>query len=239
MSAKFFGKLKRVNKKSNLIVYGYLRQCETTIFGELSKSNTYYNFPEIMLNICLIYYHIMDKWDKKYIGETHKLSNDELSIEVSANGFFSSFGTETASPPGKYVWKFKLNAIPTSFGDEHNEYWGIILGVWKINSGPSPLVSTYWTDCGSGGTWKYGYAYDITAGTLVDCTGSNAATGGEYGKKCSAGDMVEMCLDFDTSTLKLIINGKDMGVSHQDIEDTEYKLALCTYDSGSIIEIVP
>ena len=37
------------------------------------KSNPYYNFPEIMLNICLIYYHIMDKWDKQYIGDFHKL----------------------------------------------------------------------------------------------------------------------------------------------------------------------
>ena len=60
MSTDFFQKLKQVNKRHNLIVYGYLRTCQGKIFGELSKLNAYYNFPEIINKICLVYYHIID-----------------------------------------------------------------------------------------------------------------------------------------------------------------------------------
>ena len=237
MSANFFEKLKRVNKESNLIVYGFLRECEVNIFGELSKSNAYYNFPEIMLNICLIYYHIMDKWDEKYIGRHHKLSKDGLRIENIRNGFGTSFGEETVSSPGKYHWRFKLEKVApnTSVSD----YWCIVLGVWKTNCGTAPVVNNYYTKCANWkGQYKYGYAYDITMGTLISADGGNAG-GGNYGKRCKGGDIIELCLDFNAFTLKLIINGEDMGISHNEIEDTKYRVALCTFHTGSIIEMLP
>ena len=239
MTDNFFEKLKRVNKRSNLIIYGYLRECESKIFGGKQDKNPFYNFPEIMKTICLIYYHITDQWDPQYIAPNHKLSHDGLRIsnDTVTSRFESSFGQQIAHSPGKYIWKFKLLQVPKL---DYNAYWTVILGIWKINSCESPVTDDYWTGCAKDkGNWAYGYAYDVTAGTLVNDNGQNACTGGEYGTNCKGGDIIEMCLDFDTSTLRFIINGEDMGPTPHQIQDTEYRLALCTFHKGSIIEMLP
>ena len=72
------------------------------------------------------------------------------------------------------------------------------------------------------------------AGALVDAKGDNARLGGQYGKKCKTGDVIEMYLDFDKCTLSFNINGEDMGCSHQNIEKTEYKIAICTSCNAEI-----
>ena len=246
MSTNFFEKLKQVNKKSNLIVYGYLRENEKNIFGELLKLNPYYNFPDILNNVCLIYYHITNRWDTKFIGKYHKLiyeheyeNEDGLLLQSDSSYFSSSFGKDIISPTGRYQCKFELLNIPRETVN-YDIYWMIILGVWKIKSAESPITDSYWTGAGrgTGGEWTYGYAYDLGAGTLVNAQGTNARLGGQYGKKCKTGDIVEMCLDFDKLTLSFAINGQDMGPSHQNIEATEYRVAVCTGESDVKIKIL-
>ena len=177
-------------------------------------------------------YHATDRWDKKYIGTFHKLINNESCIEHIDRGFSSSFGEQIASSPGQYHWRFKLHKQGYS-----NCRCSTVLGIWKIKSCDLPPVNTWWTCTGKGGKWKYGYAYDLLTGYLINETGDNA-NGPQYGKKCEEGDIIEICLDFDALTLKLIINGEDMGISHNDIEDTEYRVALCTFYGKTMMEML-
>ena len=237
MSNNFFANLKRVNKRSNLIVFGYLRENESKIFGELMKLNTFYNFPEILHNICLIYYHITDKWDTKYIGECHKLSQDGLSIEnIRDSTFNSSYGEVIAKSPGVYHWKFKLQFVP----ELSYSYWAIILGVWKTKSAEVPPTNNHFSSTANrDGSFVWGYAFDAMNGTLVDAPGTNAKVGGDYGRKCKTADIVEVILNLDVFTIKFNINDEDFGIAHKNIEDTEYRVALTTYYIGPIVEMLP
>ena len=54
----------------------------------------------------------------------------------------------------------------------------------------------------------------------------------EYGRKCQEEG------DFDTLTVKLIINDEDMGILHNDIEDTKYRVAVRTAHPGTVIEML-
>ena len=235
MATDFFSKLKSINKKSHLIVYGYLREYEMDTFGDLCKSNPYYNFPEIMLKICLIYYHTMDKWDKRYIGPHHELTKDGLCIENTKEKTGTSYGEIIASSPGVYKWRFKLNHVPKL----SYSYWGIILGVWKITAAQEPKTKKSFPSITNyQGSHKWGYAFDAMNGTLVNARGDNAKTGGEYGRRCVTGDVVEVVLDLDVFTIKFNINDKDYGFAHKDIEDTEYRIALTTVYKGPIVEML-
>ena len=239
MSSNIFERVKKVNKRDSLIVYGYLRECEKDLFSELRESNPYYNLPEIMQNVCLIYYHIADEWDPKYVGVHHKLTKDRLCIENISkdDDESSSYGTLIASSPGIYKWKLRLNHVPNL----NYSYWAVIIGIWKTKSSKEPVLDTSFASITTKKTypWSWGYAFDAMNGTLVNSSGTNAKTGGEYGKKCKTGDIIEIILDFDKLTLKFNINDQDMGIAHSDIEDTEYRVALSTGFDAPIIEMIP
>ena len=237
MSNTFFERLKRINNVTNLTVYGYLREHEKNIFGKLIESNPFYNFPELMHKICLVYYGMMDEWDPNYIGRFHQLSKDGLCIENTAKAqFSSSYGKLIAKSPGIYRWRFKLNYLPVL----SYSYWTVILGVWKIKSATKPVTGHHLASTAHGqGKWRWGYAFDVMNGTLVDAVGTNAKEGGYYGRKCVTDDIIEIVLDLkDEFSIRFNISGEQGKIAYT-VEDTEYRVAVSTYYKGGIVEMLP
>ena len=237
MSTSFFERLKAINEQTNIVVSGYLRENEANIFGELIESNPFYNFPKLLHTICLLYYAFLDEWDPEQIGKWHKLSDNGFCIEnVGPSRFCSSYGKLVAKSPGIYRWRFKLVNVPVL----SYSYWAIILGVWKTQSADKPPVHTHHASTGNRkGQYLWGYGFDVMNGTLVDAPGSNAKEGGDYGKKCVTGDIIEIELDLKVEfTIRFNINGEQGKIAHN-VEDTEYRVALSTYYIGPIVEMLP
>ena len=90
---------------------------------------------------------------------------------------------------------------------------------------------------GGPGDYKWGYAFDAPAGVLIGKSGQSA-NGPKYGEKCVKGDIVEIELDLNQFTLRYRKNDKDLGISHKDIEDTDYRVALSTCNENMIIEML-
>eukprot|EP01084_Bolivina_argentea_P209043 356177_1 len=212
MAEMFFQKRNNVNNKSKLIVYGYLREFQNNTFGEISKINPYYNMPQIVENICLIYYYLYDKWDSQYIAKVHTLNEKNQCIEHTGEPFYQSSFCSTIADCGKYHWKFKIKHVPKQHG------W-IVIGIWKTMSKRKPPIHTYFTE---GDSYDSGYGYVVTEANITNASGGGR--GGSYGVTCKSGDIVDMLLNFDNLTLKYSVNDKDMGIAFL-ITNTPYKAA--------------
>ena len=205
---------KNIPQRQKDLIYGYIRKIQA-IFP---KDNTYYNIPDSVNYICALFYHLKDKWDPKYIGANHKLSNDGYSLTIGG-GASSSYGTVIVKSPEVYRWKFKIHKAPA------NSHWNLVLGVWKIKSADKPVTDTHFTNSTNNkGTFEWGYAVDLSYGNLIEVQGSYS-NGPEYGSRCKDGDVVEMVLDLKKFTLGYKINDNDFGPAFKEIEDTEYRVA--------------
>ena len=131
--------------------------------------------------------------------------------------------------PGIYRWKFKIRRLPKG------GWWTLILGVWKTKNKPYPVTNDCFTFTG-GGPNEYGYAFNAAHGHRLTANGCNSA-GGEYGRTCKKGDIVEIVLDLYEFTFGVRINDKDYGVMYQ-VENTEYRVAFCNDVKWVCIEML-
>ena len=114
-------------------------------------------------------------------------------------------------------------------------WWELIFGVWKTKASPQPVIDDCFTFTGEGPN-AYGYAFNAAYGHKLTSNGGNSA-GGEYGRACKEGDIVEIVLDLYEFTFGIRINDKDYGVMHQ-VENTEYRVAFCNDIGGVCIEML-
>ena len=222
---------KDIPQRDKDLIYGYIRKIQATL---PINDDTFYNIPESINYICALFYYARDKWDPNYIDKNDTLSNDGHAITMKGSAS-SSYGSTRARAPGIYRWKFMVHEIPESFSS-----WALVLGVWKTKSADKPLTSTHFTNSTkNGGTYEWGYAYDLSYGNLVSHSGSNS-NGPKYGAKIKKGDIVEMILDLNIFTLRYKTNDQDMGIAFKGIEDTEYRVACSSeHSSGVKIEMLP
>ena len=236
MAALDLSRAKSIPQKEKDLINGFIRRIQA-IFP---KHTTYFNIPTSINLICALFYnlYVNDRWDPKHIGVYHKLTNNSYSIDHYKDGWqSSSFGSVIVKSPGIYRWRFKISQLAHT-SVQYDMYWSVVLGVWKIKSARKPPSNTYFANTGKKvGYNLWGYAYDTTTGVLIGSKGTNA-DGPKYGQKCRKGDIIEIELDLNEFTLRYIINDKDMGISHKDIEDTEYRVALSTCEKGAIVKML-
>ena len=229
MTTLDFGMIKNIPQRDKDAIYGYIREMQ----ARFPKDNTFYNIPESINYICALFYFLKDKWDPKYIGQDHTLSDDGYSITTKGGQGSSSYGTDIAKSPGIYRWKFKIQELP-----KYMFSWSLVIGVWKVKSANKQVTDTYFTNCTQNqGEYEWGYAYDISYTQLVEKTG-HYSNQRKYGLKIKIGDIVEMILDLNLFTLRYKINDEDMGIAFENIEDTEYKAAFSSGNSDVRIEIL-
>ena len=92
-----------------------------------------------------------------------------------------------------------------------------------------------------------GYAFISSAARLTDasspgnysCNGAiGKVSAAEYGQICVAGDVIEMHLDLKHLTLKYDINNIEYGIAFENIEECEYKAAVCIEGEGYSIRLL-
>ena len=213
-----FHEIKNMDKESIYTVYGFIRDSQKM----LPKNKPYYNIPELINKICLIFYYDNDEWDKKYISSGMKLVNKNCLVQTQIN-YKSSFGKRIIKS-GKKNWKFRIEKC-------QYESWGILIGIWKIESEKEPPTETYFTHRGDNAA----YAFNVDYAKLVNKRGSGH--GRDYGIKCKDGDIIDMYLDMNNLTLSFAINNKHYGKAF-DIEDTPYRLAVMMQDINNSITML-
>eukprot|EP01084_Bolivina_argentea_P008344 15642_1 len=132
-----FSRLKSIGKKQRCLVFGYMRNIETKLLNKM-------NIPQIVTNICLLFYDFKDEWDANCIGSRMKIDPDTNILKIvnkKAVGYYQSGYLKTiCSPPFNYHWTFKIIK-----DDGINKYWNMNIGIWKINVGKT-LTENYFTD---------------------------------------------------------------------------------------------
>ena len=76
-------KLKKIDDKSKLIIYGFIREIQTL----LSQNNLLYNIPLSISHIILLFYFEMDEFD--LFAHGLKLSKDRRTVIVSKSIYHS------------------------------------------------------------------------------------------------------------------------------------------------------
>ena len=189
-----FDKLERIDQSRKDTVSGFIR-CATNK-----------HIPEEIIHICMLFYALVDRFDPKFIdSEILKLYEETQSVlRFSCHGQTNVYLTNIVDS-GHHKWTFRI-VKRTSL---------MAIGIWRVQTNVSPPIKYYFTD-----GYDDGYAYILSYGK------SSAINGGHsdknYGVKVNDGDMVEMILDFDESSLSFTVNGIDYGKSH-DVKLGKYR----------------
>ena len=229
--------VKKLNKSFNIdrsrpIVFGYIRECGDVLFGDHQKENAYYDIPDVICDITLIFYHLNDKFDPDNIGKHHIFDAEENSIKhdktIDDNidiFWVSSFGKEIVSK-GRFEWRFELKNIP------NDDPWAIYIGIWKVNDeqNKKPPTGSYFTQD------RGGYAYEVNCGRMVSDNGDGE--GDSYGVKCVTGDILDMIIDLDKCTLSYCVNGTDLGIAKAEIESVAYRAAVMTCEDNYQVQML-
>ena len=214
-------RLQKMPEKKKHIVCGYIR--------EMSSSSEY-ETPITISELCLLFYTFeYDEWDKKWIGTTMNLDDDKRIITLNKNGGFSTSFLSRIAEYGYHEWKFRIISC---------EPWGgyLRIGIWGLqNQNDKPPNNTFFTN-NQDRRNKY-YAFDITQGTKYQY---NHIFGNslKYGIKCNKKDMIiDMILNFHTSSLKFKIDGIDHGKSHT-IQPGQYRACVCMFNPGDSVQLL-
>ena len=84
-----FAKISTFDDRIKKIVFGFIRNSQKL----LPKNNQYYNIPDLVIQICLLYYLINDKFDKKCIGNQMFLDEKNETIIMKKSTSNSAFLT--------------------------------------------------------------------------------------------------------------------------------------------------
>ena len=231
-------RIKSAPNKIKYTVFGWIRQNYHSSIN--SKSKLFNNIPELIYNICLCYYYIKDKWDKKLKSKHIILSNNDTCIYFK-RGHEASWQTifgEKICKTGITEWRLKIIKIDIDSGN----LWNIIIGV---------------VDCSSISTWSV--VLDVGAKDFTDISNNYAFIGGAkikykygqhwfdvlnpnnkqniYGEKfANVNDEISVILDLNNYTISYKINGNDYGIAFN-VEPQDYRLAI-SICKGRMIQLI-
>eukprot|EP01084_Bolivina_argentea_P208738 355760_1 len=221
-------------QKDITIVFGYIRKCQSHLFP---SNITYYTIPDLVIHLCLSYYHIlMDKWHidslcDEFILENETLITNNAEWDNDSECYRTAFLSNIIES-GKHKWTFQiLNYKGKSHG------YNYFFGIHKISScrDLKELSKTYFTQ-----DTKNVYGWLASCRMLLDLSydDDEGSCSERYGQEIKDNDIVEMCIDLYNMQLKYIINGKDYGKAF-DIEKTKYRAAVLLSCQGNQIKLLP
>ena len=203
-----FKRIKNVNKRSKLTVYGFVHQYEALYLSQI-------------IDIILYFYYLTDEWDPTQIGQDLQLlDHDTLKINASESHCGGSAYLTNIISHGIFSWRFKI----IQGCDEMN------FGIYKYKKKIKNSYDRFYNEPNNG----YAYCAFKSFGELMDPTKYGYYMLEEYGANCNDGDVVEMTLDLYERTLSFKVNDVDYGVAFNDIEYTQYRAAIFmyVYDKG-------
>eukprot|EP01084_Bolivina_argentea_P093196 167631_1 len=205
-------KLKDIDDRTTLSVYGYIRKCELHSI-----------IPDIIINLCVLFYHVGDYFTICYKSAVINDANDTVTHTMS--GCVSTCYGALKIPsmrPSIHVWKFKITATKkdsfVSIGitesdinnvDDCNEAFCYVKD--KINYG--------FSNCG----WK--------------CSKNiNQIYGGKYGHN----DTITMILNSVDHTLRYEVNGSTRGLCYtvECNKNLHYKMGVYTHAKNTVVKLL-
>ena len=208
--------IKNIDQKSKDLVVGYIRGIIT-------------NVPLDINNMCILYYFLMDEWDRNCIHENIKLIDND-TIEMSGSYQSCNAFLTNKVKSGKHIWKFLLNNFKIKQDSEDKYCSRITIGIFNTNLCKHPPLEDHFTfaEIDNNNNIKHTDESDED-----EWLGTESRTGYKYTfnnwddikKKDSLKekDIMTISLDLDQLTLKFALNGNP-------VNDTKIKRA--TYRIG-------
>ena len=116
-----FSVLKKIDTKTKFIVFGFIRNYEKQ---SLSKHT-----PELVIQICLLYYYIKDEFDEECMGNKLILDKKQqtITMKILKNGYQESNSAFLTNihESGIQSWKFKISKCGNHTG------WSTTIGIYK------------------------------------------------------------------------------------------------------------
>ena len=104
-----------------MTVFGYINGIQCLF----QSDNSYYQIPELIKQICTIFYASIHEWDLQFIGSNVKFFADTNSIRhTRINKSSSSFLAEKFNS-GIHVWRFRIDKCKSK------TRWTSTIGIWK------------------------------------------------------------------------------------------------------------
>ena len=223
-----FDRIKTISDKSKLVVYGFIHQTENILSHAENKTI----IPDLVINLCILFYALLDRFDPKCIGPDMKLNEETQCIVQMKTGSNSAF-LSNIFESGSYYWRFKINECES--GRDKDPWWSQSIGIWQVKSDDTNEVEcamlTYFTEYSNR---TYGFANDY--GELIDRR-TGCVEDEKYGIQTKTGDIVEMYADMDNLELRFIINDIDYGKAF-DIEAGKYRAVINLYDAEDSITLL-
>ena len=223
--------IERIKQKDSMIVDGYIKNCNRTIF-EIDNASFYDNIPDVINILCLEYYHMTrDRFDPHFFKnlEITEENTQIATLDGDTYGDGAALLSNVVST-GSHLWKFKVLEH-----DKGNDM--IYIGIFKnkymqdaAEKGDKVVQrfvhAVYYVDRVD--DQKTSYAVNFCMRQLrgnVDESKKNAI----YCDEAEKGDIIGMNLDLNKHELSFSINDKSYGKADFEIEKTEYRAAVCLY----------
>ena len=214
--------VKQFTKKERFLVFGF-----TNINQELLdyKNNTFYIIPSLITFIILSYYGIKEEWEHDLKHADTDIDDERTIIKRRDVHYHSTtFGTNIIDS-GIHKWTFKL------IRNDNRTNSRIIIGITKEGSYKqvienNTLLSGRDDDCG------FGYFCSKTSAFTLPSYNN-------YGININSFDVIEMIFNYDTKTLKFIMDGKNYGDCPERIDDGfSYKMGVTLYDNHTSVQLL-
>ena len=220
-----FKRLKQINPRQSLTVYGYIRNVQKVLPAGIS----YYNIHDLIKQTCILFYAFIHEWDKELIGERVEFIEETNSIKQIALNRSSSTYLKDIFDSDVHHWKFKIEKITDP------DDWYCTLGISKMKSADFKTNCAFTYASKQGG---YGYAYSIARKTNKRGHAFVSDDENKYGVKARSGDIIEMHCDMNKLELSFSVNGIDQGVAYENMEKTKYKAAINLYCEGDMVSLL-
>ena len=215
--------LEFVDIKSKDTVYGYIR---------IESKSYNYNIPIPIINLFLLYYYESDNWDKKCIGPSLTIDdNNCLKYEGEFSASMTAFLQKELCGNSKltHCWKFKIKNV--WIDTEDDDTWTTTIGLFPIpdDNKPKDVVDSAFVLHG-------GCGFCVQMGRLVNYSFDKHFD--KYGKRCVENDIIKMIVDCDKGEMKYIINGMDYGTAFNIDPTKKYRAAVNLFKPGDCIQLL-
>ena len=209
--------IKKIDTRTKHLLYGFIHNTQTL----LPTNNAYYNIPDLIVHLCLMFYYIKECWDPIWCIDIGNfiVNKNEITKKKSLMGYKSAFLSQIVSK-GIHHWRFKI--IIRGGGNN------IDIGICKTSKVNSENANAYFTK-----TPGDGYAYICTQGSLNG-----------YGKQkpllplCKQNDIIDMFVDLNTYQISYAINHGLKVLAFANIAKDEYRAAISMCNLEDTIQLL-
>ena len=218
-----FDELRKVDERSQLVVFGYIRNVEIEF-----DSNSSNPIPPLISYICLMYFYVIEYFE--FIGNHIKLSENKSTISKTDNGWTStSYGSVITPSTDPLTAKWFIKLINPKNAN-------IIIGIQSSNIDINQPFT--WNRTGD----MY-YGFYLATGTKHQNKSDYRIRSCIYVKTTQLykkDDIIIMELNMDQRYIRFYHNDQDLGIAFRDIEqnqDLDYRLCVALYGKDVVIKI--